>query len=104
MRMMKRAVGIVAMTYAGLVLMLYLFQSSLVYHPEIGRELRDTPRQAGLDYEDVNLVTADGIALHGWLVPALNPAARCSFFMATRATFPIASIRCRCFTVWAIAR
>lgn len=73
MRMIGHAFGIVAMAYAGLALVLYLFQPGLVYYPEIGREVRDTPRQAGLDYENVNLVTADGIALHGWFVPGAQP-------------------------------
>jgi len=80
MRMIRKIVGIVAMAYAGLALVLYLFQSSLVYYPKVGLELRDTPRQAGLDYEDVNLVTADGIALHGWFVPCAQPRGTVLFF------------------------
>ena len=72
--MIASILGIAAMTYGGLALLLFLFQPSLVYYPEIGREIAATPQQASLPYEDVRLVTADGVALHGWFVPAGNPA------------------------------
>lgn len=68
--MMWQALGILAAAYAGLGLALFALQSNMVYYPEIGREMVATPRQAGLDYEDVKLVTADGVALHGWFVPS----------------------------------
>jgi len=68
--MIGHLLGIVALAYGGLVLVLYLFQSNLVYYPDIGREIGATPEQAGLPYEDVKLVTADGIALQAWFVPA----------------------------------
>ncbi|MBA3032839.1 MAG: alpha/beta hydrolase [Rhodocyclaceae bacterium] len=73
MRMIGTLLGIAAMTYAGFALVLYLLQPSLIYFPEIDRALAATPQQAGLPYEDVKLVTADGVTLHGWLVPAANP-------------------------------
>ena len=68
--MIGTLLGITAMTYAGFALVLYLLQPSLIYFPEIDRALAATPQQAGLPYEDVSLVTADGVTLHGWLVPA----------------------------------
>lgn len=68
--MMWQILGMLAATYAGLAGVLYFSQSSMVYYPEIGREIVATPRQAGLDYEDVKLVTMDGVALHGWFVPS----------------------------------
>jgi hypothetical protein len=72
-RMIGTLFGIAAMSYAGFALLLYLLQPSLVYYPEIGREIAATPREAGLPYEDVKLVTADGVALHGWFVAASEP-------------------------------
>jgi len=69
-RLMWQILGILAAAYAGLAGVLYFSQSNMVYFPEIGREMVATPRQAGLDYEDVKLVTADGFALHGWFVPS----------------------------------
>ncbi|MDP1956786.1 MAG: alpha/beta fold hydrolase, partial [Rhodocyclaceae bacterium] len=71
--MIGSLLGIAAMTYAGFALLLYLLQPSLVYYPEIGREIAATPREAGLLYEDVKLVTTDGVDLHGWFVAASDP-------------------------------
>lgn len=68
--MMWQILGILAAAYAGLAGVLYFSQSSMVYYPEIGREIVATPRQAGLDYEEVRLLAADGVALHGWFVPS----------------------------------
>jgi fermentation-respiration switch protein FrsA (DUF1100 family) len=65
---MWQILGILAAAYAGLAGVLYFSQSSMVYYPEIGREIVATPRQAGLDYEEVRLFAADGVALHGWFV------------------------------------
>jgi len=52
--------------------MLTLLQKRVIYHP--ARELELTPDRIGLTYEDVFLETSDGIAIHGWYVPA--PEAR----------------------------
>lgn len=68
--MMWQILGILAAAYAGLAGVLYFSQSSMVYYPEIGREIVATPRQAGLGYEEVRLLAADGVALHGWFVPS----------------------------------
>lgn len=43
-------------------------QSQMVYHPQ--KEIVVTPSSAGLEYEDANFKTEDGIRLHGWFVPA----------------------------------
>jgi len=55
--------------YAVVLLLVFLFQSRLVYFPEVGRALVATPRAAGLDFEEVRL-TADDATLYGWWVPA----------------------------------
>ncbi len=68
--MMWQILGMLAAAYAGLAGVLYFSQSSMVYYPEIGREIVATPRQAGLDYEEVRLLATDGVALHGWFVPS----------------------------------
>lgn len=41
--------------------------SGLLFYPE--RELPFTPERAGLAYRDVQLVTRDGLRLHGWWLP-----------------------------------
>lgn len=63
------------LAYAALVAGVYLFQSRLLYLPEMpSRALMADPGALGLDYQDVALQTDDGVALHGWYVPA--PGAR----------------------------
>lgn len=60
--------------YAALAGMMFLLQGALLYHPDIGRESRRTPRDVGLDYETVWLTTEDNVRIEAWFIPA--PAAR----------------------------
>ena len=71
--MMLHALGILAAAYGGLVLLIYIFQSHLVFYPGTGREIIATPARIGLPYEDLHLQTSDGISLHGWYIPAPQP-------------------------------
>ncbi|MFZ2301071.1 MAG: alpha/beta hydrolase [Gallionella sp.] len=73
MRVIWHILSILAAAYVGLALLLYFFQARLVFYPETGREIIATPRQSGLPYEDVRLATEDGISLHGWYIPAMQP-------------------------------
>lgn len=73
MRMMWNALGILAAAYGGLALLVYIFQSRLIFFPETEREIVATPSQIGLPYEDIQLKTSDGISLHGWYIPAPQP-------------------------------
>lgn len=61
-------VTILATTWLAAFALLYAFQPSFIYFP--ARTLAATPADAGLAWEDVRLRTADGVALHGWYVPA----------------------------------
>jgi len=72
MRIMLNLVISIAIAYAVILSLVFLFQPRLVYFPQVERTLTVTPRAAGLDYEDVSLHTADGVKLHGWWVPAQN--------------------------------
>jgi fermentation-respiration switch protein FrsA (DUF1100 family) len=54
-------------SYVGLTLLLYFRQSRYVYYPS--RSLTLTPAMVQLTYEDVNVTTGDGVAVHGWYVP-----------------------------------
>jgi hypothetical protein len=63
--------------YVGLLLLLALFQSKLVYYPT--REFEGSPADAGLEFEDVTLTTADGVTIHGWWVPATDGRATVLF-------------------------
>lgn len=59
-----------ALAYGGLAALLFLFQDSMAYYPQIGREIYTTPREHGLDYEPLSLATPDGERLDAWFVPA----------------------------------
>jgi hypothetical protein len=59
--------------YVGLCLILYVFQNRLVYFPS--PEIARTPGSIGLDYEDLDLVTEEGVEVHAWLVKHPNPRA-----------------------------
>ena len=65
--------GILAAAYGGLALLLFSFQSQLVFVPDAGREIIATPARLGMFYEELQLKTADGISLHGWYVPVAQP-------------------------------
>jgi uncharacterized protein len=59
--------------YGILLLLLYLFQSHLVYFPHVPtRAVTATPAQAGLAFESVTLTTPDGVTLEGWYLPSLQ--------------------------------
>lgn len=69
-RLMSHIAGMLAAAYGGLALLLFVFQSQLVFFPDVGREIVATPAQLGLPYEELQLRTDDGIGLHGWYIPA----------------------------------
>ena len=55
--------------YSVLLLLVYLFQSYLVYFPV--KQLVYTPKTAlQLDYEEIIINTQDKIKIHGWFIPA----------------------------------
>ncbi|MBI3042109.1 MAG: alpha/beta hydrolase [Betaproteobacteria bacterium] len=70
----------VAMAYAAVLVLVFLFQSRLVYYPEIGREVRLSPQSYGLKFEPVEIRTADDEILQGWWVPAENARGAVLFF------------------------
>lgn len=68
-RMFLNLVLLIALGYAALVALVYLFQARLVYFPQIAREIAATPQAYGLAYEPVTLTTSDGEKLAAWWVP-----------------------------------
>lgn len=70
MRMLASILATAAAGYVAIAGLLYLYQDRLVYFPE--RTLTATPTQAGLAYEPVRFITADGVGLSGWFIPAPN--------------------------------
>ena len=73
MRTLLNVAIAVAGCYAILMLLLYLMQSRLLYHPEIGRDVTTTPRAVGLDFEEVWLDAGHRVRLHGWFVGRVEP-------------------------------
>jgi hypothetical protein len=66
--------GVVALLVVALLALMFARQEALVFFP--GRALAATPADAGLTFEDVELVTADLVRLHAWWIPAGGPAGR----------------------------
>ena len=58
--------------YAAILGFVYVAQGSLVYYPQMGREIATTPAAVGLTYEDVTIATDDGEKLNAWWLPAAN--------------------------------
>jgi fermentation-respiration switch protein FrsA (DUF1100 family) len=67
-RIALRWVLILSGLYFLFAVLLYVFQSRLVFHPV--KALVMNPGEAGMAYEDVELTASDGVGLHGWWVPA----------------------------------
>src|SRR5699024_233996 len=60
--------GLLLAGYLLVLLLMYLFQSQIIYHPTKG--LWTDPSAAGLSYENVSFETEDSLQLHGWFVPS----------------------------------
>jgi len=64
-----KIIVVVVVSYGLLIAVVYLMQSRMLYLPGVpGRMLAMTPIDAGMDYQDVSIKTADGVTLHGWFV------------------------------------
>jgi fermentation-respiration switch protein FrsA (DUF1100 family) len=63
----RRVLITVAATYIAVCVLLFLFQSHLIYFPTRG-EYDTTPADIGLEYEDLILGTADGRSIAAWYV------------------------------------
>lgn len=70
---MKRVLWIMAGSviaiYLALLTLVACSQNSLVYYPQMGREIATTPAAQGLAYEDLTLSTDDGEKLNAWWIP-----------------------------------
>ena len=58
-RMLSSILIPVAIAYTAVLLLVFLFQSRLVFYPEVGREVALSPQAYGLRHEDVKIRTAD---------------------------------------------
>jgi len=53
-------------------------EDSLIFHPSA--EIVQTPRQAGLQFQDLFFTTADGVRLNGWFIPHRDARATLVWF------------------------
>ena len=79
-RMLGELLIPLAIAYGAVLVLVYLFQSHLVYFPGTGREAVVNPQSFGLRYESVSIRTADGETLDAWWVPAENARGVVLFF------------------------
>ena len=70
----------VAIAYGAVLVLVFLFQSHLVFFPGTGREAVVTPESYGLRFESVRIRTADGETLDAWWVPAVDARGSVLFF------------------------
>ena len=70
----------VAIAYGAVLVLVFVFQSHLVFLPGTGREVTLSPQSYGLRYEAVEIPTADGERLQAWWVPAENARGVVLFF------------------------
>ena len=71
----------IAVAYCAVALYIFLMQPRLLYYPDIPtRDIEATPDSIGLTYETLSLITNDGVALHGWYVPAQAARGTLLFF------------------------
>lgn len=71
--MVLKTLLVVVLVYAGLVGCVFIAQDSLVYFPNMGREIEAIPAARGLAYEDLSIRTEDGETLNAWWIPADTP-------------------------------
>jgi uncharacterized protein len=79
-RMLGELLIPVAIAYGAVLVLVFVFQSHLVFYPGMGREITLSPQSYGLRYEPVELRTADGETLQAWWVPAENASGVVLFF------------------------
>ena len=67
--------------YVTLVLFMYFGQAGMLYLPDLpSRELVAIPQEIGLNHENVELRTDDGVRLHGWYIPVTGARGTLLFF------------------------
>ncbi|MCH7833480.1 MAG: alpha/beta hydrolase [Proteobacteria bacterium] len=66
---MLKFIFVVVASYSLLIAVVYFLQDRMLYLPNVpGRTLTMTPIDAGMDYQDVSIESADGVTLHGWFI------------------------------------
>jgi fermentation-respiration switch protein FrsA (DUF1100 family) len=79
-RMLGELLIPLGIAYGAVLVLVFLFQSHLVFFPGTGREAVLTPQSYGMRFESLQIQTADGETLHGWWVPAEDARGTVLFF------------------------
>ena len=67
-RVISTALLLAVGVYVGIAVLVFALQGRLLFFPD--RQLAATPASFGLPFEDVGFQSEDGVALHGWYLPA----------------------------------
>lgn len=67
-RMFLTAIVTLVAGYVLLMLIVYMGQDRMVYFPE--KDVPYTPADIGLFFEDITIITKDGISLSAWFIPS----------------------------------
>ncbi len=65
---LMNAVVILLVCYLAFLIIIYFIQDRMLYFPE--SEIWQTPKDIGLEYEEVSLKTRDNLTISGWYIPA----------------------------------
>jgi fermentation-respiration switch protein FrsA (DUF1100 family) len=79
-RMLGELLIPLGIAYGAVLVLVFVFQSQLVFFPGTGREVVVTPQSYGLGFEPVEIRTADGETLQAWWVPAEDARGTVLFF------------------------
>ncbi len=79
-RMLGELLIPLGIAYGAVLVLVFVFQSQLVFFPGTGREVVVTPQTYGLAFEAVGIQTADGETLQAWWVPADGARGTVLFF------------------------
>ncbi|MCP4283689.1 MAG: alpha/beta hydrolase [Gammaproteobacteria bacterium] len=67
--------------YLLLLAALYFYQSRLLYYPNLpSRKISLLPDSQGMAFDSLEIITSDGIKLHGWFLPVEKPRVTLLFF------------------------
>ncbi|MBA4742978.1 MAG: alpha/beta hydrolase [Azoarcus sp.] len=77
--MLLRLGALLALAYSVIALLMWLFQERLLYVPDMARAHVATPSDIGLDWQPVELTTADDLTLDSWWLPAEDSRAALLF-------------------------
>lgn len=70
---MLKIISFILIAVAGLLFYVRLFEKRTIFYPS--KKIEVTPKDTGLEYDDIFFKAQDGIELHGWFIPAKNPYA-----------------------------